>query len=99
MLVLLLTIHQVFALQSDREGEAKTRTSDLLLKSSSSSPSTEPCLHQGAATYLVPFVITRGTLNLMPLRIQRSLIPLRRPSTLPRLPLKTAAHSPPLLKR
>lgn len=78
--------------------------SNLLLKSplpssSSQSPSAELCLRRGAATYLAPFVITRGTLNLMPLRIRRSLSLLRRPSTLPRLRLKTAAHSPLLLKR
>lgn len=67
--------------------------------SSSLSPSAEPCLHQDAATYPAPFVITLGALNLMPPRIRRSLILPRRPSILPRLPLKMAAHSPPLSKR
>lgn len=94
--------------QRRRGREERSRTSgfgsDLLLKSpppssSSLSPSAEPCLRQGAATYPAPSVITPGTLNLMPPRIRRSLILPHRPSTLPRLRLKMAAHSPPLSKR
>lgn len=65
-----------------------------------STPSTpdEPCLRQGAASSPAPFAIILGTLRLMPLRIQRSLILLHRPSTLPRLRLKMAAHFPLLSK-
>lgn len=58
-----------------------------------------PCLHRGVATFPAPFVITPGMLNLMPPRIRRSPIPPRRPSTLPRLQRKMAAHFPPSSKQ
>lgn len=58
-----------------------------------------PCPHQGAVTSPALFAITPGTLSLMLPRIRRSLIPPCRPSTLPRLRRKMAAHFPPLSKQ
>lgn len=69
------------------------------LPPSSSRAPIPPCLHQGAVTYLALFAITLGMLNLMPPRIRRSLIPPCRPSTLPRLQPKMAAHFLPLSKQ
>lgn len=93
---------------STRRGENGCKTpdlgSDLLLKSpqpssSSLSTSNEPCLRQGAASYLALFVIILATLNLITPRIQRSLTPLHKPSMLPRLRLKMATLSQQLSKQ